>query len=142
MASEVDPEAPALGWVVEYAKSDKSTCRATGQKIPKGDLRIGKEIDNPFYSGKTMCVWYLPDPLFADFLKGSAKKSKITSTDQLKGFGALKPADKKKLAALAAAEAKKRGSLSKAEAVTYLENDDGKFWSVTVAGSLTRVKYG
>ena len=32
---------------VEYAKSDKSTCRATGQKIPKGDLRIGKEAAFP-----------------------------------------------------------------------------------------------
>ena len=51
---------------------------------------IGKEIENPYYSGKPMCVWYLPKPLFESFRKGSAKKSRITSTDQLKGFGALK----------------------------------------------------
>jgi hypothetical protein len=30
-------------WSVEYAKSNRSTCQATGDKIEQGAVRIGKE---------------------------------------------------------------------------------------------------
>ena len=59
-------------WVVEYAKSGRAKCQATGELIPQGAMRIGKEVDNPYKPGTRMCVWSTVPGLFASFRKGKA----------------------------------------------------------------------
>jgi hypothetical protein len=53
----------AEGFVAEYAKSNRSRCKASKRKIAKDCLRIGKIIaggDNPIAHGKEMAVWMVP----------------------------------------------------------------------------------
>lgn len=50
-------ENPRVGnYTVEYAKSGRSTCVISGQKIPNKALRIGREEDNG-YDGHTITRW-------------------------------------------------------------------------------------
>jgi poly [ADP-ribose] polymerase len=39
-------------FMVEYAKSDRSSCRTTKEKIPKGAMRIGQMVQAPNFDGK------------------------------------------------------------------------------------------
>ena len=56
-------------WKVEYAKSGRSKCQASGELIPAGDMRIGKEVDSSFKPGMKMFLWHAVEPLFASFRK-------------------------------------------------------------------------
>jgi len=130
-------------WCVEYAKSGRSTCKATNMPIPQGAVRIGKEVDNPFRPGTRMFVWYTVGPLFDLFRKGSENKPRIKSVDDLVGFENLKPKDAAELEQLISAEAAFREELTEAEGDTeYFVHPDNKFWSILVAGNTTRVKWG
>lgn len=141
-ASSGAPEA-VHSWCVEYAKSGRSTCQATKNKIEQGAVRIGKEVDNTFRPGTRMFVWYLPGPLFDLFRKGSENKPRIKSVDELVGFEDLKASDAAELESLIMAESAAREKLTEAEGDTdYFLHPDGKFWSILVAGNTTRVKWG
>lgn len=43
--------------VLERAASGRSKCRACGTAIPKGELRFGEEVTNPFTEGLTT-IWF------------------------------------------------------------------------------------
>jgi len=43
--------------LLERAASGRSRCRACGDTIPKGELRFGEEVDNPFTEGRTT-LWF------------------------------------------------------------------------------------
>jgi hypothetical protein len=93
----------AKGFVAEYAKSNRSACKASKVKIDKDCLRIGKIIPgehNPFAKGKEMTVWYLPEALFDSFRKGKEGKKRLESTDELDGYDGLKKADQERLQTL------------------------------------------
>ena len=45
---------PIVGYVLENAKTGRSSCKGCKEKIPKGALRVGTESDNGEY---TMCSW-------------------------------------------------------------------------------------
>jgi len=45
---------PIVGYVLEKAKTGRSSCKGCKEKIPKGALRVGTESDNGEY---TMCSW-------------------------------------------------------------------------------------
>jgi hypothetical protein len=91
-----------------------------------------------------MFLWYKPGPLFDQFRKGSENKPRIKDVNEIVGFGDLKAADRKELEELVRAEASFREGLSEAEADTecFVHPKHAAFWSIVVAGSTTRVKWG
>jgi predicted DNA-binding WGR domain protein len=91
-----------------------------------------------------MFVWYKPGPLFDQFRKGSENKARIKDVNEIVGFADLKPADRKVLQDLVTAELSFREGLSQAEAGTeyFVYPKHEAFWSIVVAGSTTRVKWG
>jgi hypothetical protein len=130
-------------WSVEYAKSNRSKCQACKDAIEMGAVRIGMEVDNPHVPGKTMFLWHKAGPLFDQFRKGSESKARIKDVGDIAGFGDLKKADQEELEELVRAEAAFREGLSEAEEDTErYEHEKGVFWSIVVAGSTTRVKWG
>ena len=136
-------ESAVYSWAVEYAKSGRSTCQATQAKIDEGAVRIGKEVDSSFKPGAKMFVWYKPAPLFDLFRKGSESKPRIRNVGELVGFDTLRAADAQELRDLVEAENAFRSGLEEAEAdAEYFEHPEGKFWSILVVGSTTRVKWG
>lgn len=48
-----------MSHVFEPAASGRSKCRGCGQAIPRGELRFGERIANPFAEGETT-VWFHP----------------------------------------------------------------------------------
>ena len=142
MASSSEPEV-VYSWSVEYAKSNRSTCQASKEKIDQGAIRIGKEVDNPFKPGTRMFLWHKAGALFDQFRKGAEQKPRIKSVDEIVGFADLEQKDRDELEELVAAEAAFREGLSEAEEDTErFEHPKGVFWSIVVAGSTTRVKWG
>ena len=136
-------EGAVYSWAVEYAKSGRSKCGITGELIPEGALRIGKEVDSTFKVGTKMFVWQLVEPLFASFHKGNANKSKIGSTAELVGFDKLSQADQDKLTGLVDAQQAFVAELAEAEkGAVRLEHPEKKWWSIVVAGSSTRTRWG
>ena len=132
-------------WSVEYAKSGRSKCQATGELIAQGAMRIGKEVDSTFKPGMKMFVWHTVEGLFASFRKGAEEKPRITSTDELVGFDTLKVEDQESISEQIESENQFRGALAEVDAdATRLEHtkDGGVFWSVVQTGNTTRVKWG
>jgi len=130
-------------WSVEYAKSNRSKCQACKETIEMGAVRIGMEVDNPHVPGKTMFLWHKAGPLFDQFRKGSESKARIKNVGDMAGFSDLKKADQEELEELVRAETAFREGLSEAEEDTErYEHEKGVFWSIVVAGSTTRVKWG
>ena len=95
-----DNKLDALRYMCEYAKSGRSSCKASKAVIPQGDLRVGKVVENPWRAGKEMSLWYVPEALFDSFRKGNAGKNRLTSTDDCEGFDDLKKADQERLQTL------------------------------------------
>ena len=85
MAKGEEGSLDALRFVCEYAKSGRSTCKASKQAIAQGALRIGKVVENPWAAGKEMSLWYIPEALFDSFRKGKSGKTYLTSEDDLEG---------------------------------------------------------
>ena len=48
-----------MSHVFEPAASGRSKCRGCGQAIPRGELRFGERVANPFAEGETT-VWFHP----------------------------------------------------------------------------------
>lgn len=44
----------------ESAASGRSRCRGCGSPIPRGALRFGESLPNPFADGKDMTLWFHP----------------------------------------------------------------------------------
>jgi len=81
---------------IEYAKSNRSTCKGTKEKIEKDALRIAKITLSDRGGGDPiqMSAWYLPVPFF-QMMKRMRKGSKIVeSTFDLAGFDDLKEEDR------------------------------------------------
>eukprot|EP00039_Didymoeca_costata_P028995 m.22800 g.22800 ORF g.22800 m.22800 type:complete len:405 (-) comp7441_c0_seq1:1367-2581(-) len=139
-------ESGEQGWRVEYAKSGRSKCKDSNEPIPAGAIRIGKEVPNPYKAGSMMFVWYIPENLFKSFHKGSAKKARITSLDQIEGINDLKQKDQDKIEEMIGEEQEFVKELEEAEKDTiYLECKTGgenKFWSIAVKDDVTRVRWG
>ena len=132
-------------WAVEYAKSGRSKCQASKATISKGAVRIGKEVDNPYREGATMFLWHLVDPLFKSFRLGDAHKQRITSVDDIAGFGDLKAADQQLIRGLVDEGNEIRDELAAVDDdAIRLEHskNGGVFWSIVQSGKTTRVRWG
>ena len=59
MADEAQPDVPAKpAIIIEKAVSGRSTCRSTGEKIEKGELRVGMEA---YLGGRISMTWQARD---------------------------------------------------------------------------------
>jgi len=91
-------------YLVEPAKSGRSTCKASKLPIEKGELRFGSFVD---MGGHGSYHWrkldYITDKQVANFEK------KVGDLKKIGGYDALKPAQQKKLAQ-AFEKAKKKGT--------------------------------
>ena len=56
--------------VFEPAASGRSKCRGCGEQLPKGEIRFGEALPNPFADGAEMTLWY--HPLCAAFKRPEA----------------------------------------------------------------------
>mmetsp|Transcript_11899 Transcript_11899/g.47956 ORF Transcript_11899/g.47956 Transcript_11899/m.47956 type:complete len:571 (-) Transcript_11899:1183-2895(-) len=84
--------------VVEYAKSDRGSCKGCSSPMRKHSVKVGKEIQSPFHDG-TMTLFYHPKCFFdATFL---------TDVRLLKKLSSLKWKDQVMLERLLAAAAEK-----------------------------------
>ena len=122
-------------------------CRHCRHAMPAaGAMRIGMEVASTFKEGSTMFLWSNVDALFESFRKGSATKNRVTSLDQLAGHDALRDEDQETLERLIGEQGDLLETLAEADKdTTRLEctaGGESKFWSVAVAGNLTRVRWG
>lgn len=79
-------------FIVERAKSGRSTCKRSKQKIPKDAIRLGKQVPNPHGdpdSGDMMVQWFLPGPFFEMMRAARKTTKKLESVDELVGFDSL-----------------------------------------------------
>ena len=125
---------------------DRSTCRGTGEKIPKGELRIGKEVKSPYSDkpGATIHLWYSLDGFVAYLAKGRTGKARPETAPGMDGFKDLKGPDKKKIEGLLEGIAAEEDQFD-AVPETRIENTEGgnnKWWSVKVAGNMTLTQWG
>jgi len=79
-------------FLVEYAKSGRSKCKATKTTISKGEVRIGKVTESPFGDGD-MTTWFSIDGFV--IANARARKHTLESVDDLIGFDDLKKKDQK-----------------------------------------------
>eukprot|EP01127_Copromyxa_protea_P011414 TRINITY_DN2868_c0_g1_i1.p1 TRINITY_DN2868_c0_g1~~TRINITY_DN2868_c0_g1_i1.p1 ORF type:complete len:907 (-),score=279.95 TRINITY_DN2868_c0_g1_i1:69-2789(-) len=77
-------------FIVEYAKSDRSSCKTTKEKIGKGEMRIGQMVQAPNFDGK-IPHWHFWKNFFAKGNKG------LTQWEMLHGRENLRPDDQKKI---------------------------------------------
>jgi len=86
----------ACRYTIEYAKSGAATCKKSKEKIPKGELRIGKITQMDRGDGSEpidMCGWHKLIPFF-QMMKGMRKTSKfVESSDDLAGWDDVRPED-------------------------------------------------
>src|SRR5687768_5015152 len=82
-------------FVVDYAPSNRATCRKCKERIVKGSLRIGKTAPNFFSShGSLTTQFFHPEHLMDSFKRAKPKTKTIKTCDDLKGFDAIRQEDK------------------------------------------------
>ncbi|VDO16496.1 unnamed protein product [Rodentolepis nana] len=79
---------PDYKFQAEYAKSNRSSCRACKNSIGMGSLRIGALVQSYAFDGK-MTLWYHYSCFF--------KKTKVLQTSDIKNFDNLKFEDQEKI---------------------------------------------
>mmetsp|Transcript_14346 Transcript_14346/g.17063 ORF Transcript_14346/g.17063 Transcript_14346/m.17063 type:complete len:310 (-) Transcript_14346:104-1033(-) len=88
-----------ITYSVEYAKSGRSTCKKSKEKIPQGAMRIGKIQPSPFDPEATMASWFLPGPFFEMMRKMRKDSKKVETIEDLDGYTELKEEDQNELTA-------------------------------------------
>ncbi|XP_024119769.1 DNA ligase 3 [Oryzias melastigma] len=82
-------------FLVEYAKRGTAGCKKCKDKIPKGIVRIGKIVPNPFSeSAGEMKEWYHVKCIFEKLERARATTKKIEDITDLEGWEELQDEDK------------------------------------------------
>uniref|UniRef100_A0A8C5CWP8 DNA ligase n=1 Tax=Gadus morhua TaxID=8049 RepID=A0A8C5CWP8_GADMO len=82
-------------FIVEYAKRGTAGCKKCKDKIPKGVVRIGKVVPNPFSeSAGDMKEWHHVKCIFEKLEKARATTKKIEDITDLEGWEELEDEDK------------------------------------------------
>ncbi|KAJ3589245.1 hypothetical protein NHX12_010091 [Muraenolepis orangiensis] len=82
-------------FIVEYAKRGTAGCKKCKDKIPKGIVRIGKVVPNPFSeSAGDMKEWHHVKCIFEKLEKARATTKKIEDITDLEGWEELEDEDK------------------------------------------------
>lgn len=132
----------ALGYVTEYAKSNRSTCQVCKEKIQKGVVRLGVEVPNPYRDGATMPLWGHTTCVLARLKKpgkASSKKVPLNSVDDVQGYNDLKQEDQDALKELVEQHAGAMGTTP--DDWTELIKG-GQFWKIARVEALTHTSYG
>ena len=74
----------------DYAKSGRSSCRTSKEKIEQGTLRIAQVVQSPHHDGMQQ-MWHIPAHFFAKGNRG------VDSTERIFGFDSLRPEDQSAL---------------------------------------------
>ncbi|CAL8398727.1 unnamed protein product [Boreogadus saida] len=89
------PDMSEQKFIVEYAKRGTAGCKKCKDKIPKGVVRIGKVVPNPFSeSGGDMKEWHHVKCIFEKLDKARATTKKIEDITDLEGWEELEDEDK------------------------------------------------
>uniref|UniRef100_A0A8C5B381 DNA ligase n=1 Tax=Gadus morhua TaxID=8049 RepID=A0A8C5B381_GADMO len=104
-------------FIVEYAKRGTAGCKKCKDKIPKGVVRIGKVVPNPFSeSAGDMKEWHHVKCIFEKLEKARATTKKIEDITDLEGWEELEDEDKeiinKHVAVKASPKKKVQGKLN------------------------------
>ncbi|XP_017284664.1 DNA ligase 3 [Kryptolebias marmoratus] len=89
------PDMSEQRFIVEYAKRGTAGCKKCKDKIPKGVVRIGKIVPNPFSeSAGEMKEWYHVKCIFEKLERARATTKKIEDLTELEGWEELQDEDK------------------------------------------------
>ncbi|KAM6983889.1 DNA ligase 3 isoform 2-T2 [Tautogolabrus adspersus] len=90
-----EPDMSEQRFIVEYAKRGTAGCKKCKDKIPKGVVRIGKIVPNPFSeSAGEMKEWYHAKCIFEKLERARATTKKIEDITDLEGWEELQDEDK------------------------------------------------
>jgi hypothetical protein len=67
--------------VFEPAASGRAKCRGCGQALPRGEVRFGEELANPYADGAMMTIWF--HPRCAAYKRPQAMLEALASTSDL-----------------------------------------------------------
>lgn len=85
-------------YCVEYAKSGRSTCKETKEKIPQGEIRIAKCTEEERHGEPiTMQQWYLAVPFFQMMKRMRKKDNQLKAASDLAGLDELGEEDQAKI---------------------------------------------
>uniref|UniRef100_A0A8C5BIR0 DNA ligase n=1 Tax=Gadus morhua TaxID=8049 RepID=A0A8C5BIR0_GADMO len=91
----LQPHMSEQKFIVEYAKRGTAGCKKCKDKIPKGVVRIGKVVPNPFSeSAGDMKEWHHVKCIFEKLEKARATTKKIEDITDLEGWEELEDEDK------------------------------------------------
>ena len=129
------PVPDEYNFTIEYAKSNRSTCRTTGEKIEKGALRIGMLIQSETFDGR-LCNWHVGTK--EGFFKGGNKG--LISPTLVHGWDEVKPADQKLVEALIADSLGGEEAASAAAAAAAASSASSPIFSPPADGKKARGK--
>ncbi|XP_062887358.1 DNA ligase 3 [Mobula hypostoma] len=80
---------PEQRYCVDYAKRGTAGCRKCREKLPKGSVRIGRIVPNPFSEGAEMKEWYHIKCMFEKLERARLSTKKIDDLTDLEGYEEL-----------------------------------------------------
>ena len=87
-----------MEFAIEYAKSGRSTCKESKEKIQAGELRIAKITTMPRGDEEiTMQAWHKVVPFFTMMGRMRKKENQLRSVDDLAGFDEINEEDQDKI---------------------------------------------
>ncbi|XP_051891756.1 DNA ligase 3 [Pristis pectinata] len=80
---------PEQRYCVDYAKRGTAGCKKCREKLPKGSVRIGRIVPNPFSEGAEMKEWYHIKCMFEKLERARLSTKKIDDLTDLEGYEEL-----------------------------------------------------
>ncbi|XP_069767007.1 DNA ligase 3 isoform X2 [Narcine bancroftii] len=80
---------PEQRYCVDYAKRGTAGCRKCREKLPKGSVRLGRIVPNPFSEGAEMKEWYHIKCMFEKLERARLSTKKIDDITDLEGHEEL-----------------------------------------------------
>lgn len=77
---------PEQRYCVDYAKRGTAGCKKCREKLPKGSVRIGRIMPNPFSEGTDMKEWYHIKCMFEKLERARLSTKKIDDLTDLEGY--------------------------------------------------------
>eukprot|EP00061_Rhincodon_typus_P017898 g46816.t1 len=85
---------PVQRYCVDYAKRGTAGCKKCREKLPKGLVRIGRIMPNPFSEGAEMKEWYHIKCMFEKLERARLSTKKIDDLTDLEGYEELQDAER------------------------------------------------
>ncbi|XP_067864142.1 DNA ligase 3 isoform X2 [Heptranchias perlo] len=85
---------PVQRYCVDYAKRGTAGCKKCREKLPKGLVRIGRIVPNPFTEAAEMKEWYHIKCMFEKLERARLSTKKIDDITDLEGYEELQDAER------------------------------------------------